>query len=780
MKNSQGALAILDNSMVLKAFCDRHCPPDYAKENAVHLATKEAKRYYKRTMRGRIWADSRASALQMAATTHAIFEHPIDESQMTGARISAVMGAAAAAAAAAVVAPTGESGADASITAGGGDKKKGVAGGPGGSSGQPAKLMWKLPSGAPVIPQAVFDIVETALQRFMLRRRREYVSEACRYWTLKREARRGAALLKRLQLQMETFTSMELTRRNFATMGPSGQARLERRIEFAKLLIRDLEQLRALSSEVVEREREKLEAAELEADFVDSCYFPIHKLLAPVIDKASVYDKDVFRDGFAALQAKVSERFYTNTLTFVHDLADVIHQTINRDLHPKQQTTDGRHPNGGEITVAVTAGSVNGSDRTAASSDAVAAEIVAGGAAASATSAILSTKASAAAAYGEARDRKRLGKRILRSIQSMLETALYAEADITRVPLVRLETMQKELSALLESCLELKSPSSAASTSGVTQARGAANGHASEDVKMADGEPVEGEAGQIVVAQSSIGSSDGADDVDAEGEEEEDDEEENDSADKMDIDIDPEVTPRRPKNKIISIEITTPRSSNLLAANGMSGVLGGEFNKGDGSSDLKLANGTGTSAGDESSSSNGASGGGTGGSQPTTNGPLTPPQSHTGSAGGASSSSAHHVPPSLGDGSPRPTMARKAVDTLHEGGILWYLDNFSPQGTTAVEEEWAGRDAVRLLSEDLTDMDEEELNGLEFDVGDNTITATPAGAAANGGGVGPGKTGGGSTDSGAAPRQNLTVTTPKRRGPSTPIRKGVRSSARRR
>jgi len=249
MKNSQGALTTVDGSHSLRAFCDKHCPQDYAKENAVTQATKEAKRFYKRTMKRRIWADSQASALQIAAThRHAITEHPPDESQMTGAKVSAVLG----------------------------DKKKGL----------PGKPIWKLPSGAPIIPQAVYDIVECSLARFSIRKRKEFVAEACRYWTLKREARRGAALLKRLQLQMETFSSMELTRRNFAAMGPSGKARLIRRIEFARSLIKDLEQLKALSEGVVKREANKLEAAEMEQDFVDSCYFPIYRMLVPVLEKA--------------------------------------------------------------------------------------------------------------------------------------------------------------------------------------------------------------------------------------------------------------------------------------------------------------------------------------------------------------------------------------------------------------------------------------------------------------------------------------------------------------
>ena len=249
MKNSQGALSVLEGNVLLKAYCDKHCPQDYARENSVALATRQAKRFYKRTMKGRMWVDSHASAAQLAAThRHAITEHPPDESQMTGAKVSAVLA----------------------------DKKK----------GQPGKPIWKLPSGAPVIPQAVYDIVESSLARFPIVGRKGFIADACRYWTLKREARRGAALLKRLQLQMETFSSMELTRRNFAAMGPSGQARLSRRIDFATSLVEDLKQLRTISLSIVEREATKLASAELVRDFVDSSYFPIYGLLIPVVDKA--------------------------------------------------------------------------------------------------------------------------------------------------------------------------------------------------------------------------------------------------------------------------------------------------------------------------------------------------------------------------------------------------------------------------------------------------------------------------------------------------------------
>jgi NuA3 HAT complex component NTO1 len=236
MKNSHGTLAVLDGTTVLKAFCDKHCPNDYSKENSVAQATREARLFFKKTMKGRLWADSQASALAMAAShRHASSQHSPDELQSI-ARVS--------------------------------------------------KGTWKLPSGAPVIPAVVYDSVESSLQRFSILKRKEYAAEACKYWTLKRESRRGAALLKRLQLQMEAFSSMEITRRNFPGMGHTGRARLQRRIDFAELLVQDLTKIKALTDEVMKREFEKLKEAELEIEMVDTVYFPIAKLLPPIMEKA--------------------------------------------------------------------------------------------------------------------------------------------------------------------------------------------------------------------------------------------------------------------------------------------------------------------------------------------------------------------------------------------------------------------------------------------------------------------------------------------------------------
>ncbi|EHL02580.1 putative NuA3 HAT complex component NTO1 [Glarea lozoyensis 74030] len=275
-----------------------------------------------------------------------VTEHQPDESQLTGAKMALALGDS---------------------------KKRGA---------QPAKAVWKLPSGAPVIPQVVYNSVESSLQRFNIRKRKEYAADACRYWTLKREARRGAALLKRLQLQMETFSSMEITRRNFAGMGHAGRPKLNRRIEFAGTLVKDLERLTTLVEDVKKRELEKLTAVELEEDAVDTIYFPVAQLFPPMVARALTLDtKIVFHDGLKLLEQRVQNRFYTTATAFAQDFGNVFHNGIVSQPVPQPE-----QPVSSELKKPIVT---------------------------------------------DIRERRRLAKRIIKTIQPQLQAAVRAEADIS-------------------------------------------------------------------------------------------------------------------------------------------------------------------------------------------------------------------------------------------------------------------------------------------------------------------------------------------------------------
>ena len=251
MKLIPGAPAIMDSNG-LKAYCDKHVPLDWQDEYNTDSATAEAMEYYKDTFQGKVWPDSQAVALSLGPEPQEMPDFTMEASQAITPRLTLTMG---------------------------GNKRKRVV----------PKTIWKLPSGAPVIPQVLLDRVSASLQRFTVRQRKQYAEDACKYWTLKREARRGAALLKRLQLQLETFSSMEMTRRNFAGMGVPGNVRLRRRIEFAEKLSTDVDKVRMLCDQVKKREHEKLKDVDMLRHIVDVVYFPIPPLLWPIFQKALAY-----------------------------------------------------------------------------------------------------------------------------------------------------------------------------------------------------------------------------------------------------------------------------------------------------------------------------------------------------------------------------------------------------------------------------------------------------------------------------------------------------------
>lgn len=229
----------------LKAFCDKHVPQEWRRLHDPERAVREAKQWFARHYRDRMWADSQSTLLEIGAP------QPHDGSTGGDGLVS-----------------------EDTIAVTKRPKQK------------PTKPSWKTQTGAPVVPAIVYNTVESSLARFNVRRRKEFVEKACKYWTLKREARRGAALLKRLQLQLESFSSMEITRRNFAAMGAAGGPKLQRRIELAEILQKNMGHLTGLTAQTREREELRLKEIELLAELVNNLYFPIPPLLWPILHRA--------------------------------------------------------------------------------------------------------------------------------------------------------------------------------------------------------------------------------------------------------------------------------------------------------------------------------------------------------------------------------------------------------------------------------------------------------------------------------------------------------------
>jgi NuA3 HAT complex component NTO1 len=237
MKTGGGQNTLMDQSS-LRAYCHQHSPNDWKADHNTDRAYESTVKHCKHHFKGQVWADSRASALS-------IDDGPAQNNDKGPPKVTLT------------------------------NKK-----------GQKQKTIWRLPSGAPVIPEVILKSIEESLSRFNVAKKKEFVSELCKYWTLKREARRGAALLKRLQLQMDTFSSFEVTRRDYKAQGAAGRARLDRRIEFAEVLEQDLQRIVQICALVKQREEQKLAEARLLGNLVEIVYFPLPPLLEVVVEKA--------------------------------------------------------------------------------------------------------------------------------------------------------------------------------------------------------------------------------------------------------------------------------------------------------------------------------------------------------------------------------------------------------------------------------------------------------------------------------------------------------------
>jgi NuA3 HAT complex component NTO1 len=56
--------------------------------------------------------------------------------------------------------------------------------------------------GPPIVPRIVVNSLLEYVAKVAMRKKQPFVERLCRYWSLKREARRGAPLLKRLHLEV--------------------------------------------------------------------------------------------------------------------------------------------------------------------------------------------------------------------------------------------------------------------------------------------------------------------------------------------------------------------------------------------------------------------------------------------------------------------------------------------------------------------------------------------------------------------------------------------------
>lgn len=320
-------------------------------------------------------------------------------------------------------------------------------------------------------------------------------------------------------------------------------------------------------------------------------------------------DKDLFTNGLDDLQSRVNRRFYTSAMAFAQDLGDVI---------------------GTRIANAPSSAHRGGEPRTE-----------------------VGDASPAKTNFSDIRERRKLGKRILKAVQPLLEAALRVESEISNKPY---ETLQKELDNLVEASIDT---SRIATTSDTTKQE------EGEDTIMVDAV----DSSEITVKSGPIDAG-ASGDPDADGDPMDTTEDGAEGQDAGNIQVNTSglgivnVKPEEPPT-------ASPRKSKRGRSNGpptSETPPGSEEYANLAPSDVQT-------------------------------GPPTPPQSNG-------------------------SLGKEPLDPLTDGGVLWYLKSMQPQGTSILGEHWVGgRDAVRMLSEELTDLDDEELKGLRAEVDESVKAA---------------------------------------------------------
>ncbi|GAA6007850.1 hypothetical protein JCM10207_004898 [Rhodosporidiobolus poonsookiae] len=140
-------------------------------------------------------------------------------------------------------------------------------------------------AGPPVVPAMIADRVLAYVAKVKMPGKKEVVNVVARYWSLKREARRGAPLLKRIHLEPWTAS---------ATSRQASESDRAAKLALLRLLRNDLEKVRMLTEQVRKREKKKLERAVLVRDAVLEMVFPLGRRLGEALREIKSLDRQQF------------------------------------------------------------------------------------------------------------------------------------------------------------------------------------------------------------------------------------------------------------------------------------------------------------------------------------------------------------------------------------------------------------------------------------------------------------------------------------------------------
>jgi hypothetical protein len=140
--------------------------------------------------------------------------------------------------------------------------------------------------GAPLVPAIVVKRILNYTSKLTFRKKEHFILLLCKFWSLKREARRGAPLLKRLHLEPWTSgKSSEMEIDNEARQG---------HLEHLQRLREDLLRVKQMADLARKRENVRFWQCEATHQILSSCFFPHEDALHQIFDRIISLDKSSF------------------------------------------------------------------------------------------------------------------------------------------------------------------------------------------------------------------------------------------------------------------------------------------------------------------------------------------------------------------------------------------------------------------------------------------------------------------------------------------------------
>jgi len=134
-----------------------------------------------------------------------------------------------------------------------------------------------------VVPHHIYTRV-LGSTRAKISKRANVVVAICKYWALKREAGRGAPLLKRLHLEPWTSTGTVIRKEDVKEM--------QLKLDILHNLRNDLERVRLLSDLVMKREKKKLASAIAVQNYFEILLAPLSRVFRDILGKMKSVDRE--------------------------------------------------------------------------------------------------------------------------------------------------------------------------------------------------------------------------------------------------------------------------------------------------------------------------------------------------------------------------------------------------------------------------------------------------------------------------------------------------------